>query len=239
MSRKIILLIFFFSTVHIFSQDNEIGIFAGGSNYIGDVGPTTYISPFSYNASTNYVGGVIFRKNFNERISARAKLNYSKIGSSDNWPQTADYRQQRGKWFTNKIEELSLSLEFNFREFDITSDNFQYSPYVRSGLSYFRFDDLFYPEGINQAQSFAKHNEFSIPISVGFKIKPIKSFAIGFEITANHSFSENLDGSYPKRFEDYELYSQKSFGGNLSQDWYVFTGFTLTYIFGNYECYCP
>ena len=60
---KIILLIFFFSTVHIFSQDNEIGIFAGGSNYIGDVGPTTYISPFSYNASTNYVGGVIFRKN--------------------------------------------------------------------------------------------------------------------------------------------------------------------------------
>ena len=97
MTRKIILLIFFFTTVHVFSQDNEIGIFAGGSNYIGDVGPTTYISPFSYNASTNYVGGVIFRKNFNERISARAKFNYSKIGSSDNWPQTANYRQQRGR----------------------------------------------------------------------------------------------------------------------------------------------
>ena len=62
---------------------------------------------------------------------------------------------------------------------------------------------------------------------------------VGFEITANQSFTENLDGSYPKRFKDYELYSQKSFGGNLSQDWYVFTGFTLTYIFGNYECYCP
>ena len=82
-------------------------------------------------------------------------------------------------------------------------------------------------------------SEFAIPIAVGYKIKPNKSFALSFEITANHSFSENLDGSYPKRFEDYELYSQKSFGGNLSQDWYVFTGFTLTYIFGNYECYCP
>ena len=103
MTRKIILLIFFFSTVHVFSQDNEIGIFAGGSNYIGDVGPTTYISPFSYNASTNYVGWVIFRKNFNERISARAKLNYSKIGSSDNWPQTVDYRKERGKYFKNRI----------------------------------------------------------------------------------------------------------------------------------------
>ena len=96
--------------MHIFSQDNEIGIFAGGSNYIGDVGPTTYISPFSYNASTNYVGGVIFRKNFNERISARAKLNYSKIGSSDNWPQTVDYRKERGKYFKNRIVEVGLGL---------------------------------------------------------------------------------------------------------------------------------
>jgi len=74
MSRKIILLIFFFSTVHIFSQDNEIGIFAGGSNYIGDVGPTTYISPFSYNASKNYVVEVFFRKIFMEKIPPRANF---------------------------------------------------------------------------------------------------------------------------------------------------------------------
>ena len=29
------------------SQDNEIGVFFGGTNYIGDVGPTTYVNPFS------------------------------------------------------------------------------------------------------------------------------------------------------------------------------------------------
>ena len=29
------------------SQDNEIGFFFGGTNYIGDVGPTTFINPFS------------------------------------------------------------------------------------------------------------------------------------------------------------------------------------------------
>ena len=28
------------------SQDNEIGVFFGGTNYIGDVGPTTYVNPF-------------------------------------------------------------------------------------------------------------------------------------------------------------------------------------------------
>ena len=29
------------------SQDNEIGVFFGGTNYIGDVGPTAYVNPFS------------------------------------------------------------------------------------------------------------------------------------------------------------------------------------------------
>ena len=28
------------------SQDNEIGVFFGGTNYIGDIGPTTYVYPF-------------------------------------------------------------------------------------------------------------------------------------------------------------------------------------------------
>ena len=237
-------LIFILTSGH--TQNNEIGIFFGGTNYIGDVGPTTYINPLPKKnylsdelSEFNSVISIIYKKNISKRIALRGGLSIAEISSNDLWRSSSNYRKSREKSFKNNLEEVNVSLEFNFREFDITSDNFQHSPYVRSGLSYFRFDDLFYPEGINQAQSFAKHNEFSIPISVGFKIKPIKSFAIGFEITANYSFSENLDGSYPKRFEDYELYSQKSFGGNLSQDWYVFTGFTLTYIFGNYECYCP
>ena len=80
---------------------------------------------------------------------------------------------------------------------------------------------------------------FAIPISVGFKTKTYQKFCNwSFEISAHHSFTENLDGSYP-RFDESTLYSQGSFGGNLSQDWYVFTGLSLTYIFGNYECYCP
>jgi hypothetical protein len=141
--------------VHVFSQDNEIGIFAGGSNYIGDVGPTTYISPFSYNASTNYVGGILFRKNFNERISARAKFNYSKIGSSDNWPQTANYRQQRGKYFKNKIIEFGLGIDFNFFEFDVFESSLQMTPYISTGISYFLYDALRYQQTESKAIKYA------------------------------------------------------------------------------------
>ena len=236
MSRKIILLIFFFSTVHIFSQDNEIGIFAGGSNYIGDVGPTTYISPFSYNASTNYVGGVIFRKNFNERISARAKFNYSKIGSSDNWPQTADYRKERGKYFKNKIIEFGLGIDFNFFEFDVFESSLQMTPYISTGISFFEYDPLKYDKSESMATQYGDATSISIPVTLGYKIKPLKDFIVAFEITANHSFTDNLDGSRPdKKF----LISTDYFGSTLSKDWYVFSGISITYLFGKKNCYCP
>ena len=86
----------FFFIMNSFSQNNEIGVFIGNSNYIGDVGPTTYVNPFQ---NPNYVFGVLFRKNFSNRIAGRFSFNYSDIGSSDNWKSSVDYRKQRGKYF--------------------------------------------------------------------------------------------------------------------------------------------
>ena len=178
-----------------------------------------------------------FKKNFSNRIILRASARVLKINSSDYWKGSAYSRKQRGFYFTNNIEEVELGIEFNFLDFDISSDTNEFSPYISSGLSYFRFDNLFYPNNQNEAVSYGKRNDFAIPITVGLKLKALKKFVLSFEISAHHSFTENLDGSYPK-FDESTLYSQGSFGGNLSQDWYVFTGISLTYIFGNYECYC-
>ena len=69
-------------------------------------------------------------------------------------------------------------------------------------------------------------------------LKTPRDFIIGFEISAKHTFTDNLDGSYPN-FENMQFYSQKPFGSNLSQDWYVFSGLTITYVFGSEPCYCP
>ena len=51
------------------SQDNEIGVFFGGTNYIGDVGPTTYVNPFpathsltNEKSSFTTVFGILYRK---------------------------------------------------------------------------------------------------------------------------------------------------------------------------------
>ena len=115
----ILLSIILFST-ELKSQDNEIGFFFGGTNYIGDVGPTTYINPFP-NDNINEdiedifssVVGIFYRKNMSNRFAIKAGFNFGIIQSSDFWNGSSDYRVQRGKYFKNKIQEFHLGLDFN------------------------------------------------------------------------------------------------------------------------------
>jgi hypothetical protein len=46
--------------------------------------------------------------------------------------------------------------------------------------------------------------------------------------------TDNLDGSNPKN----KNLAPLRFGDINSKDWYVFSGFTLTFTFGNKPCYC-
>ena len=245
MNRKLNILVFliFISNV-LSSQDNEIGFFFGGTNYIGDVGPTTYVNPFlvknsvdNGKSSFTSVVGILYRKNFSNRFGLRLGLNIADIESSDLWNGSKNYRIERGKSFKNNLQEFHVGIDFNFLEFETSSNDFEFTPYIHTGLSLIRYDALHYPLGINEAQSYGRDNDLAFPITVGLKLKPLKYFVLGLEISAKHSFTENLDGSYPK-FEDSNLYSQRPFGSNLSQDWYVYSGITLTYLFGSYECDC-
>lgn len=235
MFKQFLFFLSLFFVMNSYSQKNELGVFFGNSNYIGDVGPTTYVNPFQ---NSNYVFGILYRKNFSNRIAARMSFNHSDIGSSDNWNSSTDYRKQRGKYFKNTISEISLGVDFNFFNFNVSENSFQMTPYIHSGINFIRYSSLNYPIASKKAVEYSKDISFSIPITIGYKVMPFSSIIIGLEVTANHTFIDNLDGSSPI-FETPNTISQAAFGSNLSQDWYVFTGFTLTYIFGNEPCYCP
>ena len=75
---------------------------------------------------------------------------------------------------------------------------------------------------------------FAIPMLFGLKTKLNQNFILGAEIGARYSLTDNLDGSNPKN-EDLKTLK---FGNTNSRDWYVFSGFTLTYTFGEKPCYC-
>ena len=97
---------------------------------------------------------------------------------------------------------------------------------MSSGISFFRYDALRYPIGDKKAIKYGDASSISIPITMGYKIKPSKNFIFTFEITANHSYSDNLDGSYPG---DKQNLSSDNFS-SLSRDWYVFRVFNNLFI---------
>jgi len=80
----------------------------------------------------------------------------------------------------------------------------------------------------------SKASTLAIPMVVGVKSNVLENFVLGFEVGARYTFTDNLDGSLPKN----RNFEPLKFGNINSKDWYVFTGFTLTYTFTEKPCYC-
>jgi len=225
MNRFFILLFLIFGTASVHSQIHEIGIYLGGSNYIGDIGPTKYIDP------NEFAYGILYKWNKSPRHSWRFSYTQSKITSRDK-DSDMPSRRQRGYDFENNIKEVSAGLEFDFFKFDLHDTKPQFTPYVYSGLSYVQYDGLFFVNG--RAKSDSSHGSVAIPMTLGVKARIFDHMVLGLESSVKYVFGDDLDGSGPKN----KNLTGQGFGNINSDDWYVFTGLTLTYTFGNKPCFC-
>ena len=102
---KILFLVLF--TQVSFSQIYEVGFTFGKSNFIGDVGSTTFINP-----NENLFGGV-FKWNRSPRHSYRISYVKSTL-AADDLDSSDPRRIERGYNFETPINEISLGMEFNF-----------------------------------------------------------------------------------------------------------------------------
>lgn len=225
MNKIFNLLLCLFPFLAINAQIHEIGVFLGGSNYIGDVGPTTYISP------NKPAWGVLYKWNKSPRHAYRFSYTQSKIASNDLNSKEAG-RNQRGYRFENSIKEVSLGLEFNFFDFDLHDMKNKITPYVYSGISYFRYNELYVVSG--ETRKDKSSGSLAIPINLGIKSNITPNFILALEVGARYALTDNLDGSNPKN----ENLKPFRFGNLNNNDWYVFSGLTLSYTFGNKPCYC-
>lgn len=226
MNKFIYLLLIAFSYGISHSQIHEIGVFAGGSNFIGDVGPTTYIAP------NKLAYGVLYKWNRSPRHAYRFSYTQSKLYSNDANSKESS-RKQRGYFFNNNIKELSAGLEFNFFDFNLHDTKPKVTPYVFSGINYIFHDELY----INTFGDTFKEktgSAIAIPMVVGVKTNISRQFILGLEVGARYTYTDNLDGSNP----DSASLQQYRFGNINNTDWYVFSGLTLTYTFGEKPCYC-
>lgn len=208
------------------AQINELGVFVGGANYIGDVGPTTYVAP------DKLALGILYKWNRSPRHSWRFGFNYGHITSNDADSDVSG-RKNRGNSFKNTVKELQAGLEFNFFDFNLHDEDFKITPYVFTGLSYFWYDEL-YMDADKEGKDYSNGSGLAIPMTVGIKAHIAKNLVLGIETGARYTFTDNLDGSNPSD----NKYENLRFGNLDSNDWYVFTGVTLTYTFGVKPCYC-
>lgn len=225
MRRHLFCLFFLLTLSGVKAQINELGIFLGGGNYIGDVGPTDYIKP------NELAIGAMYRWNRSPRHSWRFSIVHSKITSRDE-DSDVPSRFQRDLDFENSVTEFSGGLEFSFFDFNLHELERSFTPYVYTGLSYFLYNEMVYdgPTAKNDYLAGA----LAIPMTVGVKTNILPKWVLGLEVGARYTFSDNLDGSNPKD----ENLAAARFGNLNSKDWYVFTGFTLTYTFTEKPCYC-
>ncbi|KAB1069731.1 hypothetical protein F6U93_02640 [Tamlana haliotis] len=209
------------------AQIHEIGGFAGGSNLIGDVGSTEYIAP---NAPAL---GLLYRWNRSSRYSWRATIIYSDLKAYDS--KSEDPRRiQRDYDFDSNLLEISGGMEFTFLDFDLHSGKKIWTPFLYTGISAVHYDNYYFLNG-RQASEGESSWAFGIPMTIGVKARIIGNFVVGAEVGARYTFTDEIDGSMPSSDSIKEQYQ---FGNINNNDWYMFTGLTLTYTFGQNPCYC-
>lgn len=209
------------------AQIYEVGVFVGGSNFIGDVGATDYISP------NQGAIGALFKWNRSPRHAFRASVIFSDLEGIDG--KSDDPRRiQRGYSFNTSVLEVSLGMEFTFWDFDLHVSGMKGTPYLYSGISVLNHDNYFFDQNGTYTSEDTNSWAYGIPMVLGYKTNISNHLVLAAEVGARYTFSDELDGSVP----DSESREQFSFGNTNSNDWYVFSGITLTYTFGRRPCYC-
>ncbi len=216
-----------FITKNTDAQIYEVGVFVGGSNFIGDVGATTYISP------NQAAYGAILKWNRSPRHTFRASFIFTDLEGID--AKSDDPRRvQRDYSFNTSIVEISAGMEFTFLDFDLHTAGLKGTPYLYTGITAANHDNFYFNEAGEITSEKTSSWAFGIPMALGYKTNITTHIILAAEIGARYTFSDELDGSKP----DSEFREQFSFGNTNSTDWYVFSGITLTYTFGRRPCYC-
>ncbi len=218
-----ILLIAIFWNIEAQGQTYEIGAFLGGSNVVGDIGSTSYFAP------NQLAFGGIFKWNRSARHSFRLTAIFTELEGNDSDSHEAR-RQSRDLSFTNSIQEVSLGLEYTFWEFDMFKDRNANAPYIYTGLTVFNQENISSVSNITQDGSSI---DFAIPITLGYKIALNSAMIVALEAGARYTLTDNLDGSAPIDDND-----SVSLGNINNNDWYVFTGITVSFAFGRRPCFC-
>lgn len=197
--RFCLILLCLLATTETRAQYNEMGIMLGASNYKGELSRNLFNDKFIHPAI-----GIFYRHNFDRRRSWKIELNYGKI-SGDDAKADSPFELDRNLSFYSSILEISPQFEFNFLPFETGRYDYPFTPYLFTGIAFFRFNpkakigDNSYAlqplgtegQGSNGLKPY-KRFQVAIPIGGGIKISA-GSIGIGIEVGARRTYTDYLD----------------------------------------------
>lgn len=214
---------------HSFCQKTaELGIFFGRSYYLGELNPRAH---FGNGVGSTTLGGV-FKYNLNDRYTLKGSIIRTTLSASDEL-ETFQFNNQRLASFENTITEFAGTIEFNFLQYKMGDKRHFFSPYLFVGFSYFLNNvattvDGFDPSPISQEGG----GKLALPFGPGVKLSLGRKWALaaewGFRKTG-YDLIDGLENRIDDTFETGKIYDN---------DWFVVTGFMLTYKITN-EGPCP
>lgn len=200
------IMLFFFSFVHLSAQTHQVGVFLGGSNYVGDL-----VSGIVEMRETHGAIGAFGQLGLHPYLSFRVSATYGNISGSDVNNDRPDL-QSRNLSFQSSILEGSFQLIGH-----ILADKKKFDPYVLVGISAFHFNPKAFYEGEwvelqplgTEGQELVfggerKYNrlQLAIPMGGGIQFHTEGGLIWGLEMGYRKTFTDYLDDVstvYPNR----------------------------------------
>lgn len=247
---------FYFSVLFItllspaLSQDLEVGLFGGGSYYLGDVNPSGHFK------GNSFAYGILARYTIDDRWAVKLSGTMAKVSGSTtgSW-----FLPDRNLQFESPVTDISAVAEFNFFPFYTGSRRNFITPYVFAGVGMFFFKPSsggveLQPLGTEGQQAgYEGRKPYSmtgvdIPFGLGVKVSLTRKIAMAASWEMHKTFTDYLDDISKTYYLDgtdinpddpSQFYSDPAMnhmpgmqrGNSQNQDWYSLYGITITYKF--------
>lgn len=251
MKRITLIIILGLASVALHAQKTmEVGVFGGGSYYIGDLNPGMHF------LMTKPAYGLVARLNLDSRWTVRMSGYLGEVAGDDN---VSNKVQGRDLKFNSRITDFSTVIEFNFFNYMTGSTRNYLTPYIFGGIGFFMFqpeaDGVSLKEigtegqndGFDGRSPYAT-TQLALPFGFGFKYSLSKKLGFAFEWGLRKTFTDyiddvsttyyleggNINPNDPDQVlsdptMDHRPYEAR--GNSSTKDWYAFFGITVTYKF--------
>lgn len=254
MAKYLAAVLLLFTSLTAKSQAWEVGGFAGGAGYMGDLNQN---NPFKV---SGIAGGAFAKWNFDGYLALKLGYTYGIIKGADSLSQNEQARN-RNLSFNTQLNELSLTGEFNFMTYMPSVSKNIYTPYIFGGVAYTGYT----PKTTYQGQTYDlraiqtegvayPRSTIAVPFGLGIKYNIAGRLTFGAELGYRIAYTDYIDdvsGVYADKsklptplavaLSDRSANQIGAAGtqrGDLRpKDTYMFIGLSLSYTFITQKCY--